>query len=327
MDAATAPQLEPPDDVTATGPQVYLETFGCQMNVLDSQLVVGQLRGLGYGFTDDWKSADVVLYNTCSVREVAENKVWSRIGKVGKHKADVAPDMVLGVIGCMAERDGEDLMRRHPQVDLMCGPGELDKLPMLIDNQVKTALAGAGARAPRPLSERAALQGGSSRRSSTLAAAEDRLELVDLSRAFNADDTGAGGRSAYVRITRGCNKLCTYCVVPHTRGAEVHRPPDHIVEECRKLVEAGVIEITLLGQTVNHYHYDEAAAVAVGGVAQPQVGTVIHPNAGTGGPSPVFNDTTVSFRGPVAPYSRRAAGAEAAALHHQLSRATLATTS
>ena len=194
MDAAHTPQLEPPD-APGRGPAVYLETFGCQMNVLDSQLVVGQLRGLGYRFTDDWKSADVVLYNTCSVREVAENKVWSRIGKVGKHKADVAPEMVLGVIGCMAERDGEDLMRRHPQVDLMCGPGELDKLPMLIDNQVKTSLAG---RPAAPLSERAALQGGSSRRSTTLAAAEDRLELVDLSRAFSADDTGAGGRSAYV---------------------------------------------------------------------------------------------------------------------------------
>lgn len=298
MDAATAPKLDPPQEPEGGGPSVYLETFGCQMNVLDSQLVVGQLRGLGYRFTDNWKSADVVLYNTCSVREVAENKVWSRIGKVGKHKADVAPGMVLGVIGCMAERDGEDLMRRHPQVDLMCGPGELDKLPMLIDNQVKTALSQAessGGGAARPLSERAALQGGSSRRSTTLAAAEDRLELVDLSRAFSADDTGAGGRSAYVRITRGCNKLCTYCVVPHTRGAEVHRPPEHIVEECRKLVAAGVIEITLLGQTVNHYHYDTAAAVDVAGVAQPQVGTVIHPNAGTGGPSPVFNDTTVSF--------------------------------
>lgn len=292
MDACTTLTLEPNSHGEGTGPAVYLETFGCQMNVLDSQLVTGQLRALGYRFTDDWKAADVVLYNTCSVREVAENKVWSRIGKVGRHKADVAPAMVLGVIGCMAERDGEDLMRRHPQVDLMCGPGELDKLPMLIDNQVKTALADGG---PSPLAQRVALQGGSSRRSTTLAAAEDRLELVDLSRAFSADDTGAGGRSAYVRITRGCNKLCTYCVVPHTRGAEVHRPPQHIVEECRKLVEAGVIEITLLGQTVNHYHYDAAASVEVAGVAQPQVGTVIHPNVGTGGPSPVFNDTTVSF--------------------------------
>ncbi|MEE9404566.1 MAG: MiaB/RimO family radical SAM methylthiotransferase [Algisphaera sp.] len=290
MDATTAPQIETPDTGPGSGPLVYLETFGCQMNVLDSQLVTGQLRGLGYRFTDDWMSADVVLYNTCSVREVAENKVWSRVGKVGRHKRE-RPEVILGVIGCMAERDGEDLMRRHPQVDLMCGPGELDKLPMLIDNQLKTQLCDRGG----DTGPRMALQGGSSRRSGTLAAAEDQLELVDLSRAFAGDDTRAAGRSAYVRVTRGCNKLCTYCVVPHTRGAEVHRPPSHIFEECRKLVEAGVIEITLLGQTVNHYHYDTAAAVEANGVLQPQVGTVIHPNVGTGGESPVFNDTTVSF--------------------------------
>ncbi|MEX2215386.1 MAG: hypothetical protein WD768_14735, partial [Phycisphaeraceae bacterium] len=116
---------------------VYLETFGCQMNVLDSQLVRGQLQGLGYEMTEDWKSADVVLYNTCSVREQAENKAYSRIGLVGLRKK-THPDIVLGVIGCMAERDGVDLFRRHPQVDLMCGPGELDKIPLLIDNVVKT---------------------------------------------------------------------------------------------------------------------------------------------------------------------------------------------
>lgn len=293
MDAAHHCQLAPPttsDGTAASGPAVYLETFGCQMNTLDSQLVTGQLRALGYRFTDDWKTADVVLYNTCSVREVAENKVWSRIGKVGKHKQD-HPEMVLGVIGCMAERDGEDLVRKHPQVDLMCGPGELDKVPMLIDNVLRTrveARGGIGA-------VQVALQGNTHRRSGTLSAAEDQLELVDLSRSFSAEDTSAAGRSAYVRITRGCNKLCTYCVVPHTRGAEVHRPPQHIIDECKRLVEAGVIEITLLGQTVNHYHYDAAAAVTINGVLQPQVGTVISPNQGTGGPSPVFNGTTTSF--------------------------------
>ena len=277
------------------GPTVYLETFGCQMNVLDSQLVRGQLRSLGYRFIDDWKQADVVLYNTCSVREMAENKVWSRIGLVGKHKearlAEGKNPGVLGVIGCMAERDGTDLIRRHPQVDLLCGPGELDKVPMLVDNALRTSLHQRGGLGGAQV----ALQGNTHRRSATLSAAEDQLELVDLSRAFSAEDTDAAGRSAYVRITRGCNKLCTYCVVPNTRGAEVHRPPDHIVNECRKLADVGVIEVTLLGQTVNHYHYDTAAAVTVNGVTQPQVGTVISPNAGTGGPSPVFNATTVSF--------------------------------
>ena len=293
------------DPAPGGGPTVYLETFGCQMNTLDSQLVRGQLLALGYRFIDRWQDADVVLYNTCSVREVAENKVWSRIGKYGKHLQSLAESGVdpatrtLGVIGCMAERDGRDLMRRHPQVDLLCGPGELDKVPQLIDNARRTRLTPADPVDAMPRSgdaeSRVALQGNTHRRSTTLSAAADELELVDLSRSFTPDQDLAGGRSAYVRITRGCNKLCTYCVVPHTRGAEVHRPPQHIIDECKKLADAGVIEVTLLGQTVNHYHYDTAATVLVNGVAQPQIGTVISPNAGTGGPSPVFNDTTVSF--------------------------------
>ena len=252
------------------GLTVYLETFGCQMNVLDSQLVHSQLRALGYRFIDDWRKADVVLYNTCSVREQAENKVYSRIGEVGLLKRE-RPEVVLGVIGCMAERDGADMVRRHPQVDLLCGPGELDKVPMLIDNVVRTGIEQRGGRAAANV----ALQGNTHRRSATLAAAEDQLELLDLSRSFSPHEhTG----SAYVRITRGCNKFCTYCVVPNTRGAEVHRPPDHIVDECRKLVDQGVVEITLLGQTVNHYQYDHGAAVMVNGGQQPQVGLTVGPD-------------------------------------------------
>lgn len=272
---AHAPQTAPDEPAAPAGPSVFLETFGCQMNVLDTQLVTGQLRALGYRFTDDWRAADVVLYNTCSVREHAEAKVWSRVGLVGKHKAN-RPGLVLGVIGCMAERDGADMLKRYPQIDLLCGPGELDKVPMLIDNAIKTTPAD---RATRPGSaddfRGVALQGNTHRRSATLAAAEDQLELIDLSRSFAPDDQLAAGRSAYVRITRGCNKFCTYCVVPHTRGAEVHRPPDHIVDECRKLADAGVIEVTLLGQTVNHYHYDTAQSVSINGVAQPQVGAAV----------------------------------------------------
>ncbi|MDQ7012574.1 MAG: MiaB/RimO family radical SAM methylthiotransferase [Planctomycetota bacterium] len=258
-----------------TGRTIYLETFGCQMNELDSELVAGQLARLGYAFTGNAADADVVLYNTCSVREQAEQKVWSRLGEL-THRKNRDPSVVVGVLGCMAERDGVDLIRRMPVVDLMCGPGELDKLPALLDNAVRTkeSLAEQSpARRARP-AEFVALQGNTSRRSATLAAAEDSLELLDLSRAVSPVDpaSGAASRSAYVRITRGCNKFCTYCVVPFTRGAEIHRPPDHIIDECKKLADAGVIEITLLGQTVNHYRFEHGSSISLGGIEQPQKG-------------------------------------------------------
>ncbi|MBX3386065.1 MAG: radical SAM protein [Phycisphaeraceae bacterium] len=264
---------------------VYLETFGCQMNELDSELVSGQLRALGYRFVAQPEQADVLLYNTCSVREHAEQKVWSRLGIDRLRKAE-RPDLVVGVLGCMAERDGEDLIRRMPQVDILCGPGELDKLPALLDNAVRTRASlladepgaspplSSASNVPPPLppsARQVALQGSTSRRSATLSAAQDTLELLDLSRSVSPESHGRT-RSAYVRITRGCNKFCTYCVVPFTRGAEVHRPPDHIVDECKRLADSGVVEVTLLGQTVNHYRFEHGSVVTVGGVTQPQKG-------------------------------------------------------
>jgi tRNA-2-methylthio-N6-dimethylallyladenosine synthase len=257
---------------------VYIETFGCQMNELDSELVTGALRSLGYRFTPEASEAGVVLYNTCSVREHAEQKVWSRLGELAVRKRE-EPGLVVGVLGCMAEREGPGLMKRMPVVDVMVGPAELDKLPALLDNAVRTRaslLQGLGVGPDgRPAALRSAgelaLQGAASRRSSTLAAAADQLEMLDLSRAISPDDHAG---SAYVRITRGCNKFCSYCVVPHTRGAEVHRPPDHIVEEVKRLADAGVVEVTLLGQTVNHYRFEHGASVSVGGVVQPQKGRV-----------------------------------------------------
>jgi tRNA-2-methylthio-N6-dimethylallyladenosine synthase len=271
----------------ATGDKtVYLETFGCQMNELDSELVAGSLRALGYRFVAESSDAKVVLYNTCSVREHAEQKVWSRLGELAVRKKS-EPDLVVGVLGCMAERDGTALLKRMPQVDLLCGPGELDKLPTLVASAITTR-AGLAQMAREALSEElinpdkvrlvsanaVALQGSASRRSSTLAAAEDSLELLDLSRAISPIDADPDKprASAYVRITRGCNKFCTYCVVPFTRGAEIHRPPEHIIDECKKLADAGVIEITLLGQTVNHYRFEHGAAVMVNGLTQPQKG-------------------------------------------------------
>ena len=242
---------------------VFLETFGCQMNELDSELVRGQLESMGYAFTENPNAADVLLYNTCSVREHAESKAYSRLGIAGARKKS-GESLILGVIGCMAERDGVDMLRRYPQVDVLCGPGELDKLPSLIDNVSKTEYL--------DQESRVALAGNTSRRSAALSAASDGLETLDLARAFDPDTAGGGNRAAYVRITRGCNKFCTYCVVPHTRGAEVHRPPQDIVDECKRLADSGVIEITLLGQTVNHYRYTHGLALTVGGVEMPQIG-------------------------------------------------------
>ena len=276
--------------------KLYLETFGCQMNVLDSELVLGQLRAQGYEKVEEREQADVIIYNTCSVREHAEQKVWSRLGELRNRKKD-EPSLVIGVIGCMAERDGTNIFNRFPHVDVLCGPGELDKLPALVHNAVVTnaplapspGTPGEGwgegdferressavqnhphpnllpfgsepqgrrpeyrEKEPEKNRKQVALMGATSRRSSTLAAAEDTLELLDLSRSVSPGDDVA---QAYVRITRGCNKFCTYCVVPYTRGPEVHRPPQNIVDEVKKLADAGAKEVTLLGQTINHYAY------------------------------------------------------------------------
>jgi tRNA-2-methylthio-N6-dimethylallyladenosine synthase len=226
--------------------KLYLETFGCQMNVLDSELVLGKLRAQGYESVEDRDSADVILYNTCSVREHAEQKVWSRLGELRGRKKE-QPGLVIGVIGCMAERDGTRIFQRNPHIDVLCGPGELDKLAQLVHNAVVTNAT------PGSIRQRqVALMGANVRRSGTLEAAEDHLELLDLSRSISAEDNLA---QAYVRITRGCNKFCTYCVVPYTRGPEVHRPPQNIIDEVKRLSDAGAREVTLLGQTINHYNF------------------------------------------------------------------------
>ncbi len=255
---------------------VYLETFGCQMNELDSELVAGRLADLGYQLTLNADQADVVLYNTCSVREQAEQKVWSRLGEIKARKKE-NPGLVVGVLGCLAERDGTALIQRMPVVDILCGPAELDKLPELLDNAVRTRASMLAQENSTNLvdcsADQVALQGNASRRSSTLAAAGDTLELLDLSRSISPIGQGrTNPGSAYVRITRGCNKFCTYCVVPFTRGAEIHRPPEHIIDECKRLADAGVIEITLLGQTVNHYRFEHGSAVTMNGLTQSQKG-------------------------------------------------------
>ena len=218
---------------------VYLETMGCQMNVLDSELVMGQLRRLGYAPTGDMLKADVVLLNTCSVRDHAEQKALSRLGALKKPKA-ARNNLVVGVIGCMAERDPDGIFSKMPHVDLVCGPGELNKVPALIEEVLTNR-------------ERAiALAQSLSRRSTPVQRALefDSVEALDLSR---EPDPQERVLQAYIRVQRGCDKFCTFCVVPFTRGPERSRPPKQIVEEAKMLADRGAREVTLLGQTVNSY--------------------------------------------------------------------------
>lgn len=226
-----------------SGATYFLETFGCQMNILDSQLVEGQLRARGLAPTASFREADLILFNTCSVRQHAEDKVLSRLGELRAHKLR-RPETIIGVIGCMAEREKEGLFVKAPHVDLLCGPGELDQLPALIDE--------VQARHDHVT----ALTGTLSRRTEVLQRAleYDSLEALDQSR------TPAAGESvlqSYVRVQRGCDKFCTYCVVPFTRGAERSRAPQAIVDEVRMLAARGCREVTLLGQTVNSYVQQE----------------------------------------------------------------------
>lgn len=240
LDEDTAPPASP----QASGKRVFLETFGCQMNVLDSELVRDQLVSLGYRFVPTAEDADVVLYNTCAVRDQSEQKVLSRLGVMNKRKKE-RPDLVVGMLGCMAERTGQELAQKLKHLDVVVGPSELDRLPALLEE------IGA-ARDSGEKAQRVALSGHAVRRSKTLDAAMDRLEALDQGRLVDPD---AAHTQAYVRITRGCNKFCSFCIVPMTRGPEVHRDPDSVVAEVRKLVEAGAVEVTLLGQTINHYKH------------------------------------------------------------------------
>jgi tRNA-2-methylthio-N6-dimethylallyladenosine synthase len=236
----------PSPAAAANGRRVYLETFGCQMNVLDSELVRDQLVTLGYSFVADAAAADVVLYNTCAVRDQSEQKVLSRLGVMQRRKKE-QPELVVGMLGCMAERTGKELAARLKHLDVVVGPSELDRLPALLEQLRGERLQGLRG-------QQVALSGHTSRRSKTLDAAMDRLEALDQGRRVDDDLPHA---QAYVRITRGCNKFCSFCVVPFTRGPEVHREPDAIVAEVRKLAAAGAREVTLLGQTINHYAHGD----------------------------------------------------------------------
>ncbi len=215
--------------------KVHITTFGCQMNKLDSELVAGELLGDGFELAGLADAADVVVFNTCSVRQHAENRVLTCLGRLAKQKAQ-RPGLVAALVGCMAQRQGAELLLQFPALDIVCGPGELHRLSGLI----KKVRAGASQQlaVTERLRARREVPAG--------------LEELDVSR---RTAKGSCKAQAYVRVMRGCDKFCSYCVVPSVRGREISRPLEHVVDEVRRLVEAGCIEITLLGQTVNSYCY------------------------------------------------------------------------
>ena len=202
---------------------VYIETYGCQMNVADTEIVQGLLTNKGYDLTNDIKKADVVLLNTCSIRENAEQRIYGRLGNIKTLKYD-KPNLVIGILGCMAERLRDDLVKDKKVVDLVVGPDEYRRLPEFID----TAFAG------------------------------EKGIGVKLSKTETYDDliphrVNDDGLSAWISVMRGCDKFCTFCVVPFTRGRERSRSVDSVVNEVADLSQKGYKEVTLLGQNVNSY--------------------------------------------------------------------------
>jgi len=215
----------------------YIETVGCQMNVLDSELVVGSLRRLGYEIVHEPHQADVILFNTCSVRQHAEDKIYSALGRLHGHKRR-HPNKVVGVLGCMAQKDQELIRKRAPHVDIICGTGQLAQLPELI----------ARAEATRELQLAVSL----ARNEASRPEVTESFESYD---ALREPSMRPNSFQAYVRTQFGCDKFCTYCIVPSVRGPEQSRSPEHIVMESRQLADQGAKEITLVGQTVNSYRY------------------------------------------------------------------------
>lgn len=202
----------------------FIRTYGCQMNELDSEIMVGQLEKRGLTRIEDETEADLLLFNTCSIRDLAERKVLGKIGQLGRrhHKRSI-----IGVTGCMAMAKKETLFRKLPHIDFVVGTNNISELGEVLDEVLQT-----GKQVIRTDDQ-----------------FEENLDYLVAKR----DDP----IKAFVSIIRGCDKFCTYCVVPYTRGQEVSRPPESIVEECSRLVANGYKEITLLGQNVNSYGKDK----------------------------------------------------------------------
>ncbi|MEQ5872315.1 tRNA (N6-isopentenyl adenosine(37)-C2)-methylthiotransferase MiaB [Sagittula sp. NFXS13] len=211
-----------------TAKKLYIKTYGCQMNVYDSERMAEAMGGEGYEVTQSPDDADMILLNTCHIREKAAEKVYSELGRYKGLKA-AKPDLKIGVAGCVAQAEGAEIMRRQPLVDLVVGPQSYHKLPQL------TAKATGGAKAL-----------------DTDFPEEDKFEHL------KGRTKAKRGPTAFLTVQEGCDKFCAFCVVPYTRGAEVSRPADRVIQEAQDLVERGVREITLLGQNVNAYHGHDA---------------------------------------------------------------------
>jgi tRNA-2-methylthio-N6-dimethylallyladenosine synthase len=211
--------------------KLYVKSFGCQMNVYDSHRMADMLAPEGFAETVNVRDADLVILNTCHIREKAVDKVYSELGRVGALKAAAAREgrrVTIAVAGCVAQAEGEEIIRRAPAVDLVFGPQSYHRLPELL------------ARAQR---DGAVVD--------TEFPPEDKFDVL---KAPSREAIRARGVSAFVTVQEGCDKFCTFCVVPYTRGAEVSRPVMRILGEVERLADAGVREITLIGQNVNAYH-------------------------------------------------------------------------
>lgn len=212
-------------------PKLYLKTYGCQMNEHDSRKIGVLLGGHGFEATDRLDDADLILFNTCTIREKAEHKALSEIGRTAKIKAR-RPDVLVGVCGCVAQQEKETLFEKFPHVDLLFGPDQIPNLPHLLQ------------RVAAERTQVAALD---------LINTPDEYEFLSLVPWRATTTTAAASPCAFVTIMKGCDANCAYCIVPKVRGVEVCRPADDIVAEVAQLAARGVREVTLLGQTVNTY--------------------------------------------------------------------------
>lgn len=216
----------------------YIETYGCQMNVADSEVVASVLSDAGYAPAGSIGEADIILVNTCSIRENAEQRVWGRLDLFRAQKKK-RPQVIVGVLGCMAERLKEKLLESDKMVDMVVGPDAYRDLPMLVE----TAVSG-----------HAAVNVLLSREETYADISPVRLE--------------SNGVSAFISIMRGCNNMCAYCVVPYVRGAERSRDPETIVQEAREVFEQGYREVTLLGQNVNSYSWAGSTPIGFAGLLE-----------------------------------------------------------